>query len=84
MSAYQEMRDRQLVSLGESASRFTLVVRERSELACILSGVGEGIFFAGLKHVSIKVIASYAEDQIITSDPSQLLAIEKQRRNEGG
>ena len=41
------------------------------------SGVGEGIFFAGLKHVAIKVIASYTEEQIITSDPSQLLAIKK-------
>ena len=39
------------------------------------SGVGEGIFFAGLKHVAIKIIASYTEDQIITSDPSQLLQI---------
>jgi hypothetical protein len=39
------------------------------------SGVGEGLFFAGLKHVAIKVVASYTEDQIITSDPSQLLAI---------
>ncbi len=45
------------------------------------AGVGEGLFFAGLKHVAIKIIASYTEDQIITSDPSQLLAIknEKQR-----
>ncbi len=43
------------------------------------SGVGEGIFFAGLKHVAIKIIASYTEDQIITSDPSQILAIEKAR-----
>ncbi len=43
------------------------------------SGVGEGIFFAGLKHVAIKVIASYTEDQIITSDPSQLLQIKKAR-----
>ncbi len=39
------------------------------------SGVGEGIFFAGLKHVAIKVIASTTEDLIITSDPSQILAI---------
>ena len=45
------------------------------------SGIGEGIFFAGLKHVAIKVIASYTEDQIITSDPSQLLAIEKKRQD---
>ena len=45
------------------------------------SDVGEGIFFAGLKHVAIKIIASYTEDQIITSDPSQLLAI-KQAKEE--
>ncbi len=43
------------------------------------SAVGEGIFFAGLKHVAIKVIASYTEDQIITSDPSQLLQIRQAR-----
>jgi hypothetical protein len=43
------------------------------------SDVGEGIFFAGLKHVAIKVIASYTEDQIITSDPSQVLALRKQK-----
>lgn len=43
------------------------------------SGVGEGIFFAGLKHVAIKVIASYTEDMIITSDPSQILQIKKSR-----
>lgn len=43
------------------------------------SGVGEGIFFAGLKHVAIRVIASYTEDQIITSDPSQLLQIKQAR-----
>jgi len=30
--------------------------------------------------VAIKIIASYTEDQIITSDPSQLLAIEKSRQ----
>ncbi len=46
----------------------------------IESGVGEGIFFAGLKHVAIKIIASYTEDQIITSDPSQILAIKQQKR----
>lgn len=39
------------------------------------SDVGEGIFFAGLKHVAIKIIASYTEEQIITSDPAQILAI---------
>lgn len=45
------------------------------------SGVGEGIFFAGLKHVAIKIIASYTEEQIVTSDPSQILAIQKAKRD---
>jgi len=41
------------------------------------SNVGEGMFFVGLKHVAIQIKASYTEDQIITSDPSQLLNIQK-------
>jgi type IV secretory pathway VirB4 component len=48
------------------------------------SGVGEGMFFAGLKHVAIKIIASYTEEQIITSDPSQVLAMRKQKKEEEG
>ena len=48
------------------------------------SGVGEGIFFAGLKHVALKIIASYTEDQIITSDPSQILQIKKARAELNG
>ena len=30
-----------------------------------------------MKHVAIKTMASYTEQQIITSDPSQVLAIRK-------
>ena len=37
--------------------------------------VGEGLFFAGLKHVAVKIIPSYTEDQIITTNPEQLLEI---------
>lgn len=43
------------------------------------SGVGEGIFFAGLKHVAIKIISSYTEDQIVSSDPNQILKMKKAR-----
>jgi len=45
------------------------------------SNVGEGIFFAGTKHVAIKIVASYSEDQVITSDPRQLLEIEEAKRD---
>jgi len=43
-------------------------------------GVGEGIFFAGNKHAAVKVIASYTEDQIVTTNPEQLLEIEKSKK----
>lgn len=39
--------------------------------------VGEGILFAGQKHASMRTIASYAEDQIITTSPEELLKIRK-------
>ncbi len=44
------------------------------------SGVGEGIFFAGLKHVAIKVIASETEDKIITSNPEQMMKMEEEKK----
>jgi len=53
----------------------TFNLTEEEKFLLLESDRGEGIFFAGLKHVAIKVIASYTEDQIITSDPAQLLLI---------
>lgn len=58
----------------------TFNLTDEEKYLLLESDVGEGIFFAGLKHVAIKNIASYTEDQIITSDPSQVLAIKKARR----
>jgi type IV secretory pathway VirB4 component len=55
----------------------TFNLTEEEKFLLLESDVGEGIFFAGMKHVAIKTLASYTEDQIITSDPSQLLAIKK-------
>ncbi len=37
------------------------------------SGVGQGLFFAGLKHVALQIIASYTEDKIITTNPEEIL-----------
>lgn len=59
----------------------TFNLTDEEKYLLLESGVGEGIFFAGVKHVAIKIIASYTEDQIITSDPSQLLAIKKSRQD---
>ncbi|GAF91110.1 unnamed protein product, partial [marine sediment metagenome] len=55
----------------------TFYLTEEEKYLLLESNVGEGIFFAGAKHVAIKVVASYQEDQIITTDPRQLLEIEK-------
>jgi len=57
----------------------TFNLTDEEKFLLLESNVGEGIFFAGRKHVAIKVIASYTEDQIITSDPSQILQIKKAR-----
>ena len=59
----------------------TFHLTDEEKYLLLESGVGEGIFFAGLKHVALKVIASYTEEQIITSDPSQILAIRKAKED---
>lgn len=41
------------------------------------SGVGQGLFFAGLKHVAIQVIASYGEDKLVTTNPEEVLKAQK-------
>ncbi len=57
----------------------TFNLTEEEKFLLLESDVGEGLFFAGLKHVAIKVVSSYTEDQIITSDPNQLAAIKKSK-----
>lgn len=58
----------------------TFLLTEGEKYLLLESAVGEGIFFAGLKHAAIKVVASYTEDQLITSDPKQLMEIEKAKK----
>ncbi len=54
----------------------TFLLTEGEKYLLLECAPGEGIFFAGQKHAAIKVVASYAEDQLITTDPRQLLEIE--------
>ena len=58
----------------------TFLLTEGEKYLLLECGVGEGIFFAGAKHVAIKITASYSEDQLITSDPRQLLEIEAAKK----
>lgn len=59
----------------------TFNLTDEEKFLLLESDVGEGMFFAGMKHVAIKILASYTEDQIITSDPAQLMAIKKAKED---
>ena len=58
----------------------TFDLTEQEKYRLLESNVGEGIFFAGAKRAAIQVVASYGEDQIITSDPAQLIEIERAKQ----
>ncbi|GMQ95470.1 MAG: hypothetical protein BMS9Abin13_585 [Patescibacteria group bacterium] len=77
-SSMQLLMKQSPVSIDLVQKTFNLTDEEKYLL--LESGLGEGIFFAGLKHVAIKIIASYTEDQIITSDPTQILAIKNAKK----
>lgn len=58
----------------------TFNLTDEEKYLLLESDVGEGIFFVGLKHVAIKIHGSYTEDQIITTNPAQVLAIQDAKR----
>lgn len=58
-------------SVDRIADTFKLTQEETKRLTQF--PVGEGLFFAGLSHVVIKVIASPTEEQLITTNPKDLL-----------
>lgn len=51
----------------------TFNLTEQEKYLLIEAGVGEGLFFAGKKHVSMSVVASQTEDQIVTTNPQEVL-----------
>jgi len=65
-------------AVDKVAQTFNLTDGEKYLL--LESEVGEGLFFAGLNHVAIKVMPSYTEDQLITTDPKQILALRRQQQ----
>jgi len=72
-SSLQLLLKQSTASIDEIAKVFNLTEGEKFLL--LESEVGEGLFFAGLNHVAIKVIASYTEHQLITTDPRELLKL---------
>lgn len=55
----------------------TFNLTDEEKYLLLQADVGEGIFIAGLKRAAIKIVASYTEDQIVTSSPEQLVQIQK-------
>src|SRR3990167_11400924 len=58
----------------------TFNLTEQEKYLLLDAAVGEGLFFAGKKHVALSVVASYTEDQIITTAPDEVLRIKEARK----
>lgn len=58
----------------------TFMLTDGEKYLLLEGSVGQGIFFAGQKHVAMQVVASPVEDKVITSDPKQLLEIESSKK----
>ncbi|MFH1749761.1 MAG: DUF87 domain-containing protein [bacterium] len=50
---------------------------EGEKFLLLNSDIGEGLFFAGLNHVAIKILASPEEHIFITSNPQEILEIQE-------
>ncbi len=70
-SAMQLLLKQSPTSIESLTKAFGLTEGESALL--LEAAVGEGLMFAGLKHAAIRVIASYTEDQIVTTNPEQIL-----------
>lgn len=58
----------------------TFNLTEQEKYLLLESAVGEGIFLAGKKRVALKVIGSYAEEQILTSAPEEVKKIKEAKK----
>ena len=70
-SSMQLLMKQSTSAVDKLANVFNLTDGEKFLL--LEADVGEGLFFAGQNHAFIKIISSYTEDQIITSDPQQIM-----------
>lgn len=53
----------------------TFYLSEGEKRLLLGAGQGEGLFFAGANHVAIRVVASEAEHNLITTNPAELLKL---------
>ncbi len=57
----------------------TFTLTDEEKMILLEGSRGEGIFFAGQKHVSMRIIASPTEDKIITTSPEELAKIQEEK-----
>ncbi|MFN7161252.1 MAG: VirB4-like conjugal transfer ATPase, CD1110 family [Candidatus Gracilibacteria bacterium] len=74
-SSMQLLLKQSPAAVGILAQTFNLTEGEKYML--LNSDVGQGLFFAGNKHVAIQIIASYTEREIITTNPEEIIAQNK-------
>jgi type IV secretory pathway VirB4 component len=77
-SSIQLLMKQSRSSVDVVADTFYLTDKEKYFL--METQVGEGIFFIGNKRAAIQVVASYNEDKLITTNPSQRAQIEKEKK----
>jgi len=53
---------------------------EQEKYLLLEAAVGEGLFFAGRKHVALSVVASQKENEIITTAPEEVLRMREEKR----
>lgn len=75
-SSLQLLLRQSTVAIEKLEKIFHLTQQEKYLL--LNSGVGQGLFFAGNQHVAIQIIASYAENKVITTNPEEVLKQQKE------
>ena len=68
-SSIQLLLKQSSASIDALENIFKLTDQEKYIL--LNSAVGQGLFFAGAEHVGIQIVASFYEEQIVSSDPNR-------------
>jgi conjugal transfer ATP-binding protein TraC len=75
-SSIQMLFKQHPAAIDKVADTFYLSEGERRLL--LAANVGEGLFFAGTNHVAIKIKASEAEHNLVTTNPKELLKLRQE------
>jgi type IV secretory pathway VirB4 component len=61
----------------------TFYLSEGEKRLLLAADRGEGLFFAGAQHVAMRVVASEAENKLITTNPEEILRLREENKNKG-